>query len=657
MATFMVTSAADSGAGSLRTTVAAANALAGADEIRFDASVFDGEAADVIRLTSGQVGITDELTIVGGSAGATITGDANDDDVTLPGGITDVDASGSGLLDDNSRIFDARAALTLDGLTLTGGRTDESGGAVRGTDVTLTDSTVSGNSSGGYGGGGGGVFASDLLSVDGSTVSGNRTEALGGGVAGDTVVVTNSFISNNEGGFEYAGGGVFGNVVALENSKITGNHAGNGGGVGAMSSVKVTGSLVGGNTANYGGGGVWSFGDVYVHGSTIDGNDGGSFDGGGGGIDGRGYVSVMRSTISNNTVFGFGGGISGRDGVSLVDSTVAGNVVTPAYGYFQSQGGGVFSLGAVSVTHSTVTGNVATSGYDPASGAGIEGQSVALINSIVSGNATDSVADDVVGALALTGGNILGGDLFDGVNDVGDVTAADVFVATTEIAPGIFAGVLADNGGPTRTVAIRGDGPAAGAADPASATATDQRGFARDDAPDLGAFEAGAGGGLTLVGGPGADELTGGDLADDIRGRGGADTLRGMGGDDLILGEKGRDSVRGGGGDDDARGGAGHDRIWGGGGDDILRGGRGPDRFVFGEGFGDDAILDFDAGAQGGQDRIDLRPLGITAASFATEVEVTPDGGGAIVLVAAQGSIRLDGVPAVAIDATDFLLT
>ena len=63
----------------------------------------------------------------------TITGDANGDDVTLAGGITDVDASWRrDRLDDNSRIFDATAALTLDGLTLTGGRTTADLGRRRG---------------------------------------------------------------------------------------------------------------------------------------------------------------------------------------------------------------------------------------------------------------------------------------------------------------------------------------------------------------------------------------------------------------------------------------------------------------------------------------------------------------------------------------------
>jgi Ca2+-binding RTX toxin-like protein len=286
-----------------------------------------------------------------------------------------------------------------------------------------------------------------------------------------------------------------------------------------------------------------------------------------------------------------------------------------------------------------------------------------MTNSIVLGNTAigwRAAGDEVSRITALTGGNIVGGDLFDGAADVGDVTAAGVFAATEEIAPGVFAGVLADNGGPTRTIAIRADGPAAGAADPASATATDQRGFARDAAPDLGAFEAGAGGGgLTLVGGPGPDALTGSDFADSLRGLGGDDLLRGRGGDDLVIGGAGCDVVRGGAGDDVVRGGKGRDVIFGGLGDDVLHGGACPDRFVFRADFGDDVIADFDADPAGGQDRIDLRPLGITEASFAAEVAIVVDGGDTRIEVAGQGAIvclGVDGIGANAVDRADFLL-
>ena len=169
---------------SLRDAIAAANAAAGADTIGFDATDFNGEAADILRLTQGQITITDELSIDGG-AGVTITGDANGDDVTLVGGITDVAASleGEDRLDDNGRIFDATADLTLDGLTLTGGRTTADGapgGAVRSTAaLTLIDSKVGGNSTAGYSyGRGGGIASASDVTVTNSTVSGNSTAGL-----------------------------------------------------------------------------------------------------------------------------------------------------------------------------------------------------------------------------------------------------------------------------------------------------------------------------------------------------------------------------------------------------------------------------------------------------------------------------------------------
>src|SRR5262249_44043164 len=51
-------------------------------------------------------------------------------------------------------------------------------------------------------------------------------------------------------------------------------------------------------------------------------------------------------------------------------------------------------------------------------------------------------------------------------------------------------GPLADNGGPTQTMALLPGSPALNAAGPALAPATDQRGFARGAAPDIGAYEA-----------------------------------------------------------------------------------------------------------------------------------------------------------------------
>jgi Ca2+-binding RTX toxin-like protein len=384
-------------------------------------------------------------------------------------------------------------------------------------------------------------------------------------------------------------------------------------------------------------------------------------------VSGSSIISLIESTLSGNMT---GGGHSPGGAIQLEDynyyyagelkfenSTISGNKTNGDY----SSGGGVFAeiYSVTRLFNSTVSGNYSLGRQ--ASAGGLYGRNY-LTNSIVAGNFSEGggiADDDLSGAplgWMLTGGNVLGGKLLHDGKVVGSVTEKEVFAATLEIAPSVFAGVLGDNGGPTQTIAIRADGPAAGAADPATATETDQRGFARDAAPDLGAYEAGAGGGLTLVGGPGADALVGSEFADRIRGRGGDDDLRGKGGDDAILGDSGRDTIRAWAGDDTVRGGAGVDRIGGGTGDDVLHGGKGCDVFAFGEDFGEDRIADFDADPRCGQDRIDLRPLGITEAAFAARAEVVATAGGARVEVAGEGAILLLGVGAEALDATDFLL-
>ena len=55
----------------------------------------------------------------------------------------------------------------------------------------------------------------------------------------------------------------------------------------------------------------------------------------------------------------------------------------------------------------------------------------------------------------LSGGNIVGTDVFQGDTDVGNTTAAAVFAATVDIGGGVLAGVLADNGGPVQTIALK----------------------------------------------------------------------------------------------------------------------------------------------------------------------------------------------------------
>lgn len=161
---------------------------------------------------------------------------------------------------------------------------------------------------------------------------------------------------------------------------------------------------------------------------------------------------------------------------------------------------------------------------------------------------------------------------------------------------------------------------------------------------------SGAGGADTLNGNLGADQLNGDGGNDTVSGGGGADVVNGGAGSDTLDGNAAGDTVNGAGGDDVITGAAGSDTITGGGGNDQVR---------LTAGFGTDLMTDFDANpSQGGQDRIDLRPLGVSAGTFGGTVTIAASpAGGTLVTVAGAGSIRLAGVNPGAVTQADFLLS
>ena len=157
LATFVVDTANDvvaptDGLLSLREAIVMANTTAGADEITFDASL----AGLPINLTLGEFEITDGLSIIG-----------------LGADQTTIDAGG------NSRIFNITADsgdFLFQGMTLTGGFADTDGGAISSLSsrlLTINSSTISGNSTAGTNSSGGGIYAKGDVSITGSTISGN----------------------------------------------------------------------------------------------------------------------------------------------------------------------------------------------------------------------------------------------------------------------------------------------------------------------------------------------------------------------------------------------------------------------------------------------------------------------------------------------------
>ena len=213
----IITSIADSGAGTLRNVLAEAANRSSPDTITFDPALSGGTAT-----------LASEI-VVNDAGGVTL------DATSLPGGFTIHGGPGT------NRIFTVASgtALNLASLTLTGGNgtgAAESGfgGAIenQGT-LTLTRCTLSGNSAA-TGGGAIDNFNGTLTLTD-CTILGNSTPGNGGAVYDfGTATLTHSTVSGNSSS-QSTGGGVYvgtGKALTLNNSIVAGNSL-TGGGTGA----------------------------------------------------------------------------------------------------------------------------------------------------------------------------------------------------------------------------------------------------------------------------------------------------------------------------------------------------------------------------------------------------------------------------------------
>src|SRR5262249_45950677 len=150
----------DTGAGSLRQAVQDANSAAGADVISFNAGL-----TGTLTLTSGQLHITDDLTIQGPGANALTISGNDASRIFLTDFDIDVDISGLTLThgfgapspgsDGYGGAILNDATLKLSNVTLTGNRADYGAGLWNSgfSTATLTNCTLTGNSAAAAGGG------------------------------------------------------------------------------------------------------------------------------------------------------------------------------------------------------------------------------------------------------------------------------------------------------------------------------------------------------------------------------------------------------------------------------------------------------------------------------------------------------------------------
>ncbi|MCB1209949.1 MAG: choice-of-anchor D domain-containing protein, partial [Verrucomicrobiales bacterium] len=303
-------------------------------------------------------------------------------------------------------------------------------------------------------------------------------------------------------------------TVAIEGVTISGGYvagAANNTGGGVLNSgilqishcVISNNSTLGTGFENSQGGGIFNSGTLTITDSTVAGNAAlGPYDFGGG-IRNAGTLTLIRSTISGNTVAGQdsvrGGGINNSGTLTLNQCTLSGNAANGG-GSGSATGGAIHSSNSLVMTHCTVSGNSVTAPSGGRFGGGLDlSGSAQLVNCIVLGNNAVNFPE-ISGSPTLTGGNIVGGTVSVDGAPTGTTTATEVFASVVNNG-GVDAGVLADHGGPTQTIALAAGSPALDAGSNALALdidsnplTTDQRGsgFPRvvNGVVDLGAFES-----------------------------------------------------------------------------------------------------------------------------------------------------------------------
>ena len=292
----------------------------------------------------------------------------------------------------------------------------------------------------------------EVRDIQGGIYDGIGINAIGGHIS-----LVDSIIANTDGPAFVAGVTLEETALEVEDSRIVGNA---GFGIAGSGDVIVTNSIIADNGTT-GGAGMEVGGSVIVLGSTFSGN---------GRADGVGLTSAII--------------VIGE--LQLINSTIADtHTADPNFEGVAGAALGVTTDSTAWIVNSTITGS--TEGGEPGTGIFVDTDArVTIANSIID--------DTVVGAIVSNGANAFRDASVDGAvaGDRLDVGADELFARTEEIGTsGVFRGVLADNGGPTPTLALLDSAynPALGGADPADAPVFDQRGYLRDATPDIGAFE------------------------------------------------------------------------------------------------------------------------------------------------------------------------
>ena len=281
-------------------------------------------------------------------------------------------------------------------------------------------------------------------------------------------------------------------------------------------------SIVAGYSGLDPGGGIRNVGTLTLRDCTVSGNTSLSF---GGGLDNEGTCVVENSTFMDNEGGSGGGGIANFRSLTVAGSTIfhnTGGIVHVVYDNHPGSGGGIMNLGDLTVGNTTFSNNTVISNTNPAVitpaiGGGLYNAAMARVaNCTFSRNRAPDIGycSGIANMGLLTVSNTLITNSLDNdcCNDVYGIVSNESthnlvddeysycgssFTQVTAAALQLRG--LADNGGPTLTVALLPGSVAIGAGDTTACMESpvggvDQRGAPRfgpgDPRCDVGAFEA-----------------------------------------------------------------------------------------------------------------------------------------------------------------------
>lgn len=464
-----------------------ANVSAFSGDLNGDDNGFSNNGENSYLVVNGANGaLLDGFTISGGNANETYIYGAGIAVLDSTMSLANLIISGNYTEGLGGGIYSLRSTLTLSDVTISGNQAGDYGGAahIENSTVTMVGGAIINNTAADNGGGLHNVEYSTLTLTD-VTLSGNTVtnpNRSGGALynINSSANLTYVTISDNESTF--LGGGILNGsnaILSIQQSTINSNNAFCGGALHSYSTatVTITNSLFDANQGGSCAAAINNNGNLTISGSLFSNN--------------------IASTTDNNQSLGTGGALQNSTGpnhtVLITNSTFTGN---QAQGSDDDGGGAIMVYhGAITLNNVTISGNsTASTGLNGSSGGGIsirafDPVSITLNNTIVAGNTSGGGAPNLSGAFTSGGHNLIGdgsgsSGLSNGVN--GDL----VGTAATAIDP--LLAVLADNGGPTQTMALGEGSPAIDAGNAATCSSTDQRGYLRVVPCDIGAFELNA---------------------------------------------------------------------------------------------------------------------------------------------------------------------